>query len=88
MKKLKNATIGNRWKSEVSRTILNIFRPYNGRDVIKLPFLEELYEKTSVASRAGPNVGCWGCDNPPIFLKQPQLYLIISAKMSFHLQLS
>ena len=25
---------------------------------------------------------------PPIFLKQPQLYLIISAKMSFHLQLS
>ena len=38
--------------------------------------------------RAGPNVGCWGCDNLPIFLKQPQLYLIISAKMSFHLQLS
>ena len=36
----------NRWKGEISHTILNIFRPYNGIDVLKLPFLEELYEKT------------------------------------------
>ena len=21
-------------------------------------------------ARTGPNVGCWGCDNPPIFLIQ------------------
>ena len=40
--------MGNRWKSEVSRTILNIFRPYNGIGVPKLRFLEELFEKTFV----------------------------------------
>ena len=40
--------MGNMWKGEISRTILNIFRPYNGIDVLKLPFLEELYEKTFV----------------------------------------
>ena len=40
--------MGNKWKDEISRTILNIFRPYNGTDVLKLPFLEELYEKTFV----------------------------------------
>ena len=44
--------IGNRWKGEISRTILNIFRPSNGIDVLKLPFLEELYETTLVV----PNV--------------------------------
>ena len=38
----------NTWKSEISRTILNIFRPYKGIDILKLPFLEELYEKTFV----------------------------------------
>ena len=38
----------NRWKDEILRTILNIFRPYNGIDVLKSPFLEELYEKTFV----------------------------------------
>ena len=38
----------SRCKDEISRTILNIFRPYNGIDVFKLPFLEELYEKTFV----------------------------------------
>ena len=48
MKKLKNAMMGNRWKGEISRTILNIFRSYNGIDVLKLPFLDELYEKTFV----------------------------------------
>ena len=36
------------WKGEVSRTILNIFRSYNGIDVLILPCLEELYEKTFV----------------------------------------
>ena len=40
--------MGNRWKGEISRTILNIFRPYNRIDVLKLPVLEELYEKTFV----------------------------------------
>ena len=40
--------MGNTWKAEISRTILNIFRPYNGIDVLKLLFLEELYEKTFV----------------------------------------
>ena len=40
--------MGDRWKGEISRTILNLFRPYNGIDVLKLPFLEELYEKTFV----------------------------------------
>ena len=45
-KKLKNTTIGNKWKVEILRTILNIFRSYNGLDVLKLPFLEELYEET------------------------------------------
>ena len=40
--------MGNRWKAEISCTILNIFRPYNGIDVLKLPFLEDLYEKTFV----------------------------------------
>ena len=38
----------HRWKGEISRTVLNIFRPYNGIDVPKLLFLEELYEKTFV----------------------------------------
>ena len=47
-KKFKNAIMDNRWKSEIWRTILNIFRPYNGIDVLKLLFLEELYEKTFV----------------------------------------
>ena len=42
--------MGNRWKDEISHTILNIFRPYNGIDDLKLPFLEELYEKTFVVS--------------------------------------
>ena len=40
--------MNNMWKAEISATILNIFRPYNGIDVLKLPFLEELYEKTFV----------------------------------------
>ena len=35
-------------EGEISRTILNIFRAYNRIDVLKLPFLEELYEKTFV----------------------------------------
>ena len=34
---------------EISRTILNIFRLYNGIDVLELPFLEELYGKNFVA---------------------------------------
>ena len=38
----------NRWKREISRTILSLFRSYNGIDVLKLAFLEELYEKTFV----------------------------------------
>ena len=37
--------MGNAWKGEISRTILNMFRPYNGIDVLKLSSLEELYEK-------------------------------------------
>ena len=40
--------MGSRWKGEISRTILNIFRPYNGIDAFKLRFLEGLYEKTFV----------------------------------------
>ena len=40
--------MGNTWKGEISRTILNIFRPNNGIDVLELQFLEELYEKTFV----------------------------------------
>ena len=40
--------MSNTWKGEISRTILNIFRSYNGIDVLKLPFPEELYEKTLV----------------------------------------
>ena len=44
--------MGNRWKGEISRTMLNIFRPYNGIDILKLPFLEELYEKTFVVPYA------------------------------------
>ena len=40
--------MSNTWKAEISRTILNIFRPYNGIDVLKLQFLEALYEKTFV----------------------------------------
>ena len=40
--------MGNTWKGEISRTILNIFRPYNGIDVLKLSLLKELYEKTFV----------------------------------------
>ena len=47
-KKLKNATMGNRWKGEISRTIQNLFRFYNGIDILKLLFLEELYQKTFV----------------------------------------
>ena len=42
--------MGNRWKGKISRTILNIFRSYNGVGVLKLPFLEELYDKTFVVS--------------------------------------
>ena len=38
----------NRWKDKISHTILKIFRTYNRIDVLKLPFLEELYEKTFV----------------------------------------
>ena len=48
MKEIKNAMMGNWWKSEISRAILNIFRLYNGIDIFKLPFLDELYEKTFV----------------------------------------
>ena len=53
--------MGNRWKSEISRTILNTFRSYNGIDVLKLPFLEELCEKTFVVpyvykDRSGKNL--------------------------------
>ena len=40
--------MSNRWKGEISCTILNLFRPYNGIDALKSPFLEELYEKTFV----------------------------------------
>ena len=40
--------MGNTLKGEILRTILNIFRPYNGIDVLELPFLEELYEKNFV----------------------------------------
>ena len=40
--------MGNRWKGKILRTIQNIHRPYNAIDVLKLPFLEELYEKTFV----------------------------------------
>ena len=40
--------MSNRWNGEILRTILNIFRRYNGIDVLKLPFPEELYEKTFV----------------------------------------
>ena len=40
--------MSNTWKGEISRTILNIFRPYNGIDIFKLPFLEQLYEKNFV----------------------------------------
>ena len=47
-KKLKNATMGNTWKGEISGTILNILRPYKGIDILKLPFLEDLYEKAFV----------------------------------------
>ena len=42
--------MGNRLKDEISRTILNLFRPSNGIDVLKLPFLEEMYEKTFVVT--------------------------------------
>ena len=38
----------NMWKAEISRTILNIFRSYNGMHVLKFLFLQELYEKTFV----------------------------------------
>ena len=38
----------NRWKGEILHTILNLVRPYNGIDLLKLLFLEELYEKTFV----------------------------------------
>ena len=37
--------MGNRWKGEISRTILNIFRSYSGIDIMKLPLLVELYKK-------------------------------------------
>ena len=40
--------MGNRWNGEISRTILDMFGPYNGINVLKLPFLEELYKKTFV----------------------------------------
>ena len=40
--------MGNRWKAEISCTILNISRPYDRIDVLKLPFLQELYEKNFV----------------------------------------
>ena len=40
--------MGNGCMAEISCTILNIFRPYKGIDVLKLPFLEELYKKTFV----------------------------------------
>ena len=40
--------MGNMWKAEILRTILNILRHYNGIDFLKLPFLEELYQKTFV----------------------------------------
>ena len=48
--------MGNRWKGEIPRTILNIFRPYNGIDVLQLPFLEELYEKTFVVLYVAKNI--------------------------------
>ena len=51
-KNLKNATMGNRWKDEISCAVLTIFRPYNGIDVLKLPFLEELYEKAFIVPYA------------------------------------
>ena len=37
-----------RWEDEIWHTILNMFKPYNGIDVLKLPFLEELYEEAFV----------------------------------------
>ena len=40
--------MGNTWKAEILRTILNMFSPYDRIDVLKLSFLEELYEKTFV----------------------------------------
>jgi len=40
--------MGNTWKAEILHTILNMFTPYDRLDVLKLPFLEELYEKTFV----------------------------------------
>ena len=40
--------MGDRQKGEISGTILNTFRPYNRIDILKLPFLEEVYEKTFV----------------------------------------
>ena len=46
--------MGNTWQAEISGTIPNIFRPYNGIDALKFLFLEELYEKTFVV----PYVPC------------------------------
>ena len=46
--------MGDTWKGEISHAILNIFRHYNGIDVLKLPFLEDLYEETFVV----PYVPC------------------------------
>ena len=40
--------MGNRRKGEISRTILNILRSYNEIVVLRLPFLEELYENIFV----------------------------------------
>ena len=40
--------MGNTWKAEILRPILNMFSPYDRIDVLKLSFLEELYEKTFV----------------------------------------
>ena len=48
--------MGNTWKGEISRTFLNICRPYNAIDVLKLPFLEELYEKNFVVPYVYANI--------------------------------
>ena len=49
--------MGNRWKGEISPTVLKIFRPYNGIDILKLSFLEELYEKGFVVLYAEFRMG-------------------------------
>ena len=40
--------MGNMWNAEISHTIRNIFPPYNGINVLKLSFLEQLHKKTFV----------------------------------------